>query len=121
MKYDRNTWQNWSNKPKKWRFVSIGIYSNLVKVYELDEHQEIRLGNKSFVLGSIELLYKITDNKIDKDYVYNIFNRKINYYTNNFKRDRGLKPFISEIYLTKEEYIIYTRRTKLERILKNED
>lgn len=108
--------EQFSSKPRNWKFVSRPmIYSSDVIVNDIITGEFI---------GHIELKYKLKDrNTLDKEYLENMFNdifgRKIEYTENKFKRDRAGIIFIDYIYLSKEEYIQTKRKLKLKRILNN--
>lgn len=101
-------YNNYAKKPKKWRFVRQGTYSNLVQVCDNVSDMNI---------GQIEIEYQIKDSVICVE-TQNKFGRYcIKIGTNQFKRDGGFKPFLQTIWLSDSEYKIYVRKLKMERIL----
>ena len=108
------------NKPKKWKCVEKGIYSNNVYVKSIVENTRFEHPKN---LGNLELKYKMNSHTdIDETYLTDFFiehfGEVLFFDKADFERDRGIRTFILAIYMTEEQYMQYIRKLKFERICK---
>lgn len=106
-----SNFRNYAQKPKNWKFVSRLIYSSYVNVYSENKY-----------LGKLILKYKIIDRiNIDREYMdmrlISLFNKKISYEIDYFKRDKSSMIFVKNIFLDEKTYNQYIRKIKLKNIL----